>query len=490
MLSLKVRRLLQTRRAFTERLLLCFFAFVLTPGFAQTDRHIDKLIRQLEDYKQSVREKAAIALVQIGKPAVEPLVASLSLNDCDPRPSEKVNVLVQIGEPAVETLISALNNTDPSDNENVPCGPQRALVQVGGPALAPLIAAMSDQSLKTRWRDAQLLGDMKDPSAVEPLITALRSSDAHVRQSAVEALGMIKDPRAAKPLIVAEKEHLEDSQTRREVEVSLIAIGAPAVDPLIATLQDKDANIRALAPFPLGRIRDPRAVESLIAALDDSDVRVRKGAIWSLGEIGDLRAVDPVIRALANSDPDVRRDAVVALGRLNDPREVESLITALKDSDSIVQENSVEALGKMKDPRAVESLRVWAANNIKPINFRLGLWSFNMTASAFGNAITSSFPKCIIKENLDGFSVFGVLVAEEKGCTRTVVGSTGSKFKVKLHCETSKPDGKIEVEDGTAVVEAVGPDSAEGTIQWAKDNTTINISFRSTYIGPVCGSVK
>jgi hypothetical protein len=69
-----------------------------------------------------------------------------------------------------------------------------------------------------------------------------------------------------------------------------LALGAPAMEPLIAALKDKDSkdsDVRQAAAEALGEIKDPRAVEPLIAALKDAKWRVRYAAAYALGEIGD-----------------------------------------------------------------------------------------------------------------------------------------------------------------------------------------------------------
>ena len=59
-----------------------------------------------------------------------------------------------------------------------------------------------------------------------------------------------------------------------------------AVEPLIATLQDSDSNVRSAAAETLGKIGDARAVEPLIATLRDSHSNVRSAAAGALGLIG------------------------------------------------------------------------------------------------------------------------------------------------------------------------------------------------------------
>jgi HEAT repeat protein len=50
---------------------------------------------------------------------------------------------------------------------------------------------------------AFLLGERKDPRAVEPLIQALNDNSSSVRRSAAHALGELKDPRIAELFIQA-----------------------------------------------------------------------------------------------------------------------------------------------------------------------------------------------------------------------------------------------------------------------------------------------
>jgi HEAT repeat protein len=66
---------------------------------------------------------------------------------------------------------------------------------------------------------------------------------------------------------------------RYAVTEALVKIGAPAMEPLIAALKDKDSkdsDVCQAAAEALGEIKDPRAVEPLIAALKDEDSDVRR----------------------------------------------------------------------------------------------------------------------------------------------------------------------------------------------------------------------
>jgi hypothetical protein len=124
-----------------------------------------------------------------------------------------------------------------------------------------------------------------------------------------------------------------------------VEIGTPAVDPLIAALNDSDMNVRKAAGKALIEIGTP-AVEPLIAVLVHSDWEVRRSAVEALGQIGDARAVEPLIAALKDRKEDVCKTAGKALVEIGTPA-VEPLITALEDNDKDVRKAVAKALIEM-----------------------------------------------------------------------------------------------------------------------------------------------
>ncbi|MFN8563580.1 MAG: HEAT repeat domain-containing protein [Anaerolineae bacterium] len=106
------------------------------------------------------------------------------------------------------------------------------------------------------------------------------------------------------------------SADAREAADRLVALGAPAVEPLIALLSGQH-------PTP-----DWTQFEGFGAAPDTNAARER--AAYILGDIGDPRAVEPLIAAYAReSDRYIRLAAVLALGKIGDPRGLPTLTAAL-----------------------------------------------------------------------------------------------------------------------------------------------------------------
>jgi HEAT repeat protein len=71
--------------------------------------------------------------------------------------------------------------------------------------VAGYIQLLKDKNLNFRWRAAEALGELGDPSAVEPLIEALRDPFVDVQWLAAKSLGKIGDSRAVGPLLEALK---------------------------------------------------------------------------------------------------------------------------------------------------------------------------------------------------------------------------------------------------------------------------------------------
>jgi HEAT repeat protein len=182
-----------------------------------------------------------------------------------------------------------------------------------------------------RRKDAAItLGEMGDERAIAPLITALRDSEWNVREAAQDALAQIGPP-AVEPLIKALREY----QIRTFVIEVLGKIKDERVlDPLMAQLRNeefKDVATKALVEVGLP------AVERLMAVLNDKDKQVRKHAVMALGEIGIGEAVEPLIDATRDEDWAVRLQAIAALDKIGDERGKPAIKALAKDPDFAVQ---------------------------------------------------------------------------------------------------------------------------------------------------------
>ena len=209
---------------------------------------IDALISRLREPEDDVRPFLE-ALIQIGAPAVDPLIAALADSDFDLRVNA-IEALGEIGDArAVEPLLQALKV------DAICISAAVALCRVGDErGLDPLTNALADRNVFVRVNAVEALGQIGRANTIEPLIYALRDTAAEIRDSAVAAL---------------------------------VRLGQPAVLPLIGALGNQHPSVRSCAARALSQIGDVGCVHWLVNALSDTDIMVRKDAGLALGALGD-----------------------------------------------------------------------------------------------------------------------------------------------------------------------------------------------------------
>lgn len=156
---------------------------------------VKPLIKALEDENSEVRSVASEALVEIGRPAlrplrsalksakpavrleaatalgligdqrtVVPLVQAMKGRDLDLR-QRAAKALVDIGKPAAPPLVSLFKEADAGVREQA----SHALVQIGRPAFEPLCQALYDADFSTRWEAAQVLNRLRSSGLLRGL---------------------------------------------------------------------------------------------------------------------------------------------------------------------------------------------------------------------------------------------------------------------------------------------------------------------------------
>jgi len=172
-----------------------------SPWETQENPQVDLNIKALADEDATVRQHAAISLVNIGNAqAVEPLIKALDDPDYFVR-NFAARALGGIGDRrAVEPLIKSLDD----DNILVRRSAAEALGSIGDSrAVEALLNALNDKGYLNelfRRRVAKALGDIRDPVAIEPLISALGDEDSYIRSGA--ALALVEIGEAAVPRLV------------------------------------------------------------------------------------------------------------------------------------------------------------------------------------------------------------------------------------------------------------------------------------------------
>jgi len=223
-------------------------------------------------------------------------------------------------------------------------------------AIAEQIAALKDEDWAIREEAATALGTLRDSRAVVPLVSVLRDTDRAVREAAIGALTAIGEPS-----VPALGLCLSDPQLGvQEAASAVLAVIADerVLDPLIASLRNRDWIVRMHAAKALGRIKDSSSIEPLIPLLQDKVKAVREEVTTALAAIGDA-AIPSLLEALTHVEWLVRLHAIEALGKTRSPAAVEPLLSVLfNDQDTAIREDAVRALGLIGDPRALDFLQV------------------------------------------------------------------------------------------------------------------------------------
>jgi hypothetical protein len=167
----------------------------------------------------------------------------------------------------------------------------------------------------------------------------------------------------------------------------------------------------------------------------------------------------------------------------------------------------------------ITSLAALAADKIRPLKVKVGLWEVTTTATTCGDLpipagllekltaaqrarvkermkakvseapTTTTRRQCLTREQLDKEVTFG---EDPKSCARTVVASTGNKLEMRIACVSQSQDIKSESE-GTFQVTAIDSERVKGSVHLTLtgDRTAVSTSeFTARWIGPTCGSTR
>jgi HEAT repeat protein len=142
---------------------------------------IEPLLTMLKEEDEKLRGLLALAYAEIG-----PVFLSPSINlGRDNLLGMAIEILVEIGTPAIEPLMAVLGD----EQETVRYAATEALGRIKDPRAVEVLAnALRDEHLTVCASAAQALGLIRDPRAVDALIIALGHVNKRVRKSAGSAL--------------------------------------------------------------------------------------------------------------------------------------------------------------------------------------------------------------------------------------------------------------------------------------------------------------
>lgn len=203
----------------------------------------------------------------------------------------------------------------------------------------------------TRIREQQIIKKSRD--YICGIINAFHSPDSKERERAMQVLNAIGEP-AVQPLIDTLND--ESSITRDAAARTLGTIGdIRGIEPLIGALKDENRRVREAASQALASIGTP-ATPRLRANLGDENWHVRMGAVIALRIIGGEELAPEFVRLLHDENPYVRGEGAKSLGRLGSDAVTGHLLEALGDEAKYVRIRAAGSLGRIRDPAAIPAL--------------------------------------------------------------------------------------------------------------------------------------
>lgn len=250
---------------------------------------IEPLLEVFQDGEEEARQQAYLALVKIGKPAAEPLLKALN-NEIAEMQKAAFADLVKIGEPAIPEVLHFLQ----SDNSDIRRCAVWAMGKIGAPeGYKPLIETFFDLDWGVRREVHAALVEIGAP-VIPMLVAALNHPNDEVRwgvAGTLEVLGWKPEPDETGATYWIIKGRWDEC----------VAIGPPAIPPLIARFVHWDPYVCQKAANTLSRIGKP-ALPALLTTLTSEKPAARKYAAITLGLIGDEQAV-PYLQFLSSQDP-------------------------------------------------------------------------------------------------------------------------------------------------------------------------------------------
>jgi HEAT repeat protein len=313
-------------------------------------------IKQLDDVRDG--KEAVRQLVKLKDPiAVEPLIAVFKKSH-DP---EQLKAIATFKDPrSVPIMIDSLDYSEDSfDTASIAA---TALGEIGDKsAVDGLIKAVQKPlPVKTRANIVKLesmkaLAKIKDPKAVDALVKVLSTSaddqDFFLNKVAAKSLGGFADPKAVPALVRGLFMTGRGANIFQECRTALIAIGDPAIDPLVAAMQRKNEDLEL----------DAKKYEFIPGII------VQKSTIV-LGDLKAKKAVPALLDELAKKDEGLaagegkgisgHQSLILALGLIGDPAAEKPLLAVLNDPKRHTKERAAaaEALNALGDPGALPSL--------------------------------------------------------------------------------------------------------------------------------------
>jgi len=379
-------------------------------GQLKAEDSVLELIRLLADTNDYVKNIASKALIRIGEPSIDPLIAVLDsgarnvIPDKDAkfiaeyqyianayiddarlakrRIATQAAVIQALGalkaKKAIRRLITLL------DHDNLHGSVSSALTTMAGAAVPELIEAMRNENDNIRIEVAETLSAIGDRRAIDTFLEALQNDPRKEIQAIVaKALGNMRVHGvndSAIPLLTEALKLDDTTATNAATALGQIKISTDqTIKMLIAMAMDKRGRetVRNAALFALSQLKPVEAVQPMILLMlsDETSPVIRKGAVTALGEIKSKETVSVLLWVLSTRHDDIKdfqrrmkreyktldglRAAIETLSiqwTPEYPKPTYRTWGELKPIPSLVRSEVATSLGKIKGDEVIEPL--------------------------------------------------------------------------------------------------------------------------------------
>jgi FOG: HEAT repeat len=282
---------------------------------------IPTLIKALFREKSGDFFHAALSLVKIGDPAIEPLIKTMNGENLDVAPlveqtpgaleTKTAKVLGDIGnDNVVEDLLKVAEKIqkwefEPVRNQAM-SGVIAALGALGDKRGLPLIQKYLHKDLwdlRSICANAiNLIGDRSQLAELQRL--SFSNEEPRTRTPLIEAIGNLGTNELL-PLLTERERIQKDPEIKSALKETIKRLTAYAqckqdVDCWIGKLADTAPAVREKAVYELGRSANPKAVDPLLKIIADESENVRFALIYAFDKLKSRKAIDPIEELVAS----------------------------------------------------------------------------------------------------------------------------------------------------------------------------------------------
>ena len=248
------------------------------------------------------------AFARGGESAVAGILPLLKDRDLDVR-THAMRRLVEIGEPAVDPLLAALAD------ESTRWPASGALLNIGVPAVRKTVLAVKHRDPSVRRGALFILQQLEVTSSAPSIQAALSDPDVSVQVQAIRAVGHFRGQGALRLLL--EKVDTGYPPVVRDAAIEALArFGDEALPSLRSLYVQGGAEMRVAAVRALGGTGTPEGIGTVRSALSDRSALVRYYACRAIADAGDTSSTVAVAALLGDPDPMVREAAGEACARM------------------------------------------------------------------------------------------------------------------------------------------------------------------------------